>query len=61
MDNIAVDEGVVAAVDTILGRDWHERAETHPAARHRQRMGGGTNSMFELLKRIDRTRFDVTC
>ena len=23
--------------------------------------GGGTNSMFELLKRIDRTRFDVTC
>lgn len=23
--------------------------------------GGGTNSMFELLKRIDRSRFDVTC
>ena len=23
--------------------------------------GGGTNSMFELLKRIDRQRFDVTC
>ena len=22
--------------------------------------GGGTNSMFELLKRIDRTQFDVT-
>lgn len=22
--------------------------------------GGGTNSMFELLKRIDRTRFDIT-
>lgn len=23
--------------------------------------GGGTNSLFELLKRIDRRRFDVTC
>lgn len=23
--------------------------------------GGGTNSLFELLKRIDRSRFDVTC
>lgn len=23
--------------------------------------GGGTNSMFELLKRLDRTRFAVTC
>lgn len=23
--------------------------------------GGGTNSMIELLKRIDRSRFDVTC
>lgn len=23
--------------------------------------GGGTNSMVELLKRIDRTHFDVTC
>lgn len=23
--------------------------------------GGGTNSMFELLKRIDRSRFDITC
>lgn len=23
--------------------------------------GGGTNSMFELLKRVDRKRFDVTC
>lgn len=23
--------------------------------------GGGTNSLFELLKRIDRERFDITC
>ena len=23
--------------------------------------GGGTNSMLELLKRIDRQRFDITC
>ncbi|MCX2194372.1 hypothetical protein LD112_19945 [Pantoea agglomerans] len=23
--------------------------------------GGGTNSMLELLKRIDRQKFDITC
>lgn len=23
--------------------------------------GGGTNSLLELLKRIDRSRFEITC